>query len=287
MSGRKRKVSLIEVVVVALIVVVVCSLLSPVIATGTGGSALAQCQANLRKIGGAVRMYLADWDRTYMTNRLSNQAAGSIPVKEVALATAGQVDQVTHKPIRFCVVGNITHISWVGALYDYIGPVTSKDSPNNVWKCPAASSAQYASSAAITATAAVTYVINYNLLEQPEGESRYDSKLMLLRETDRLMASACRAGAGGVGTAAMTAVTGSTTQPTGSFLCLRDQTMSPTIFGMNRVPHGIGSNILFTDGHVKCFDYSVFGTGSGENIPVWDTAVGRWGNRTLVIYLSR
>ena len=284
---NRRGFTLIELLVVIAIIAILAAILFPVFARAKRAAQASTCQSNLKQIGLAIKQYVSDWDQTFMTNRL-NTTVGA-PLKEVGLAPPGTI--LAGVPVMFLVVGTTTHISWVGALYRYSEAATNKDDASSAWKCPAASAAQYGTGTvggvSMATTAYVTYVINYNLLEQPESVIRYASTLMMCRETDRLMASACRAGAAGVGTALMTAVTGSGTTPNGPFLCFRDQTMSPTIFGMNRVPHGIGSNILFTDGHVKCFDYSVFGTGSGENIPVWDTAVGRWANRTLVIYLSR
>ena len=86
MTPDKRRISLTEVVIAVLAAVVLCSVLTPVIATNGQTSALAQCQANLRKLGGAFRMYLADWDRVYPTNKSSNAVA---PQREVQLAPWG------------------------------------------------------------------------------------------------------------------------------------------------------------------------------------------------------
>ena len=80
--------------------------------------------------------------------------------------------------------------------------------------------------AAIMASAAVTYVINFNLLEQPEAESRHDARLMLLRETDRLVASCCRAGKAS-GSVNMTYVRDQASgPPSAPFLAVVDATMT-------------------------------------------------------------
>ena len=280
MSRCKRKVSLIEVVVVALIVAIVCLVLSPVIATSTGGSALVQCQANMRKIGSAVKMYLADWDRMYMTNRLSTEldlTRYPYPRREVGLADPTvSPDSTSGMPSRFLVTGTATHISWVGALYRYIEAVTNKDDASSVWKCPAASSAQ-AGTAAVggintRTTAYVTYIINYNLLERPNSVIRYASTLMMCREMDRLVASVCRAFKSG-GVAMGQPVTGSGDTPASPFLTTVDQVFS--INGIQTKLHGNGSNILFADGHVKAFSAASY---PSSGVPVWDTTLGTWGN---------
>lgn len=280
MTRSKRGISIIEVAILSLVVVVVISVLSPVIATGVHTSALAQCQANLRRLGGAFRMYLADWDRVYPTNKV---VPTSPPVKEVPLALLGELPPGA-KPMKFYSPNGVQQVSWVGALYDYVGPVTTPGDTTSVWKCPAASADQYAGSVNYKFRAAVSYVINYNLLERPEGESRHDSKLMLCREFDRLLNACARAGTAGT---KMGYVTGSGTSPNSPFLTGSDA--GQTGLATNKFLHGMGSNILFTDGHVKCFSATVFQASTGVQSK-WDSSSVRWvngGTPQGVIHISR
>ena len=215
----RRGFTLIEFLVVIAIIAILAAILFPVFVRAKQRAQTATCQSNLKQIGVAIKQYLNDWDQTFMTNKA---ASASGPQKEVQLPPwpplPGATNLVTGKPEKCAVVGGVQQISWVGALYDHIEAVTAPTDASSVWKCPAASSTQNGATAAILGSAAVSYVFNFNLLEQPESVIRYAGTLMMCRETDRLVASSCRAGQN-TGLITMTAVTGQNDgPPSGPFL---------------------------------------------------------------------
>jgi len=269
-SSSSQGNTALNMVLCLVVVIVVALIVAPVFTSRKHITRASPCQSNLKQIGLAIKQYVSDWDGMFPTNRLSNAAPGSPPLVEVAIAPPGVFDEATGQPVKFFVSGGVTHISWVGALYRYVEAVTSKDGAASLWQCPAASSEQYGGTDAIKNSAAVTYVINYNLLERPADDIRYASTLMLCRETDRLVASACRGGK--LTGSTMTAVTGKRDVPASPFLCATDWTM-PGVSDIVTKPHGRGSNILFADGHVKLL--------SVDSLPdrcVWNPKDKTWGN---------
>jgi len=268
---NRRGFTLIELLVVIAIIAILAAILFPVFARAKRAAQASTCQSNLKQIGLSVKQYVSDWDQTFMTNRLSNAAVGSYPLKDVALAKPGDI--YNGQIVMFLTLGTVTHISWVGALYRYSEAATNKDDASSAWKCPAASSTQ--APGAYLAHSYVTYLINANLLEQPESVIRYASTLMLCRETDRLVASASRGYKSGT---TGQPVTDGSVVPASSFMTLVDS--AGGYAPVQNKPHGPGSIVLFADGHVKTFAASSFPT---TGLAVWDATLGTWGNGPLGI----
>lgn len=257
----RRGFTLIELLVVIAIIAILAAILFPVFMRAKRAAQTSTCQSNLKQIGIAIKQYLTDWDQTFMTNKPGNAAA---PTKEVPLALPSELDGPTQKPLKFYVLNGVQQINWVGALYNHIEAVTTAGDASSVWKCPAATSDQYSATVNWKARAAVSYVINYNLLEQPESVVRYASTLMMVREFDRLLNASCRAGTAGTN---MGFLTGAGTNPSAPFLTGSDA--GQTGLQTNRFVHTIGSNVLFADGHVKTIAATAFQNAGGTQY-AWD-----------------
>lgn len=61
-----RGFTLIELLVVIAIIAILAAILFPVFARARENARKATCQSNLKQIGAATRMYLQDYDETYM-----------------------------------------------------------------------------------------------------------------------------------------------------------------------------------------------------------------------------
>lgn len=271
MKGRKG-FTLIELLVVIAIIAILAAILFPVFAKARRTAQTSTCASNMKQIGNGIKMYLSDWEDTYPTNRFTNAASQAL-VTEVPLSinmstgTYGKqgdpkINPSTGKPVRF--VGRSAGSSmaptqnsganWVEGLYNYVETVTRLDDPSSIWKCPAVvvkgrNDGQYST---------VSYVFNYNLVEASEGMVKNAGNLMMLREIDGYLHAACRP---------TTLSTGSyeNTPPANAFLVSTTQHASDrgsdgytvTTPTPNYKLHGVGSHILFADGHVKLIPVSV------------------------------
>ncbi|MCX6344451.1 MAG: hypothetical protein NT018_05175 [Armatimonadetes bacterium] len=258
MPHTKKRMSIKEIFYVVVVMTVTAFILSPVIAITKGASAVSNCQANLKKIGNSIKMYLADWDDTYPTNRV---ATGNL-VPSCRLSWVG-TDIATGKAYKFHY-----GTTWVEGLYNYMEAIVAKEDTSSVWKCPAALFAQAGVNATEKASAAVTYVFNFTLLEKPESIIRNRSKMMIVRETDRLVASVTCAvprvnGSDMPTTGVATAPTiDSTSQIQAPFhmrpdVAIKDGSTSPVTDPTVKI-HGNGSHILFADGHIKLYNAREF-----------------------------
>jgi len=273
MKGR-RGFTLIELLVVIAIIAILAAILFPVFARARRTARAAGCQANLKQIGNSIKMYLSDWDETYPTNRVKSGTVTGNLVGSCRLSTVG-VDNVG-KPNKF-----MYGITWVEGLYNYMEGIVQKEDSSSVWKCPAAMSSQAGVDANELNSAETTYVLNFNLLEQPESVIKSGSTMLLVRETDRLVASVCCAVPGVNGglmpaTGVATAPTIDATsrlygvfhlyQPTGAGainygadMCIKNGSGGAVPANqLTGLIHGSGSHILFADGHVKLYSLPQF-----------------------------
>lgn len=243
MKGRKG-FTLIELLVVIAIIAILAAILFPVFARARQAAQKSNCQSNMKQLGQAFKMYLQDWHDTYPTNR---------PVTGVVPQAANYT--VTLTPVASLVPPNKPNsLSWVEGLYPYMEMPSDVGTPANpkvesgAWECRSASSRPYPTPPTPTSptTAYVTYAMNMNLLEQPEGVIKGSDRLMLARELEYHANALCRP----------MNVSDAVTPPLNAFANDFD-----SIFKINGFPttgklHAGGSHILFADSHVKFFSVS-------------------------------
>lgn len=253
-----RKLSIWDIIISVVTLGVVCASLVPAVARMQRTPEDAKCQSNMRRLAEAMQIYTADNDKRYPTNRTKQGMA----LTAQAFLSPKQYDE-NGNPVRF-----VNSINWVEALYPYLIDEAKKTGRDweSFLKCPKASNARYPTS---STTARVSYVFNYNLLENYPGLVRNSAKLMMMREFDRLVESVCRP---------MNNTTGiSTAAPQSPFLTKSDTLMRgvPT----NSKMHGQGSHILFADGHVMYFeDYYFPNSPTLAPTDSWDPETGQWWN---------
>lgn len=254
MKGR-RGFTLIELLVVIAIIAILAAILFPVFAKARKAAQASTCESNMQQIGKAIKQYLTDWDDTYPSNR----TLAGVQQNSITLSAPG-VD-ADGNPIRFT-----NGVNWVEGLYGHIEAITSTEDASTVWKCPAASNKVYPNG---STTAAVTYVFNYSMVEQPEGVIRGASNLMLVREMDRSVNAVCRP---------INICNGSNTSvPNGALL----NNFDPLITSPAPDPflHANGSHVLFADSHVKYFESPYFPARTAYSAAnCWDDDTQQWYN---------
>ncbi len=250
---RQRGFTLIELLVVIAIIAILAAILFPVFARAREAARASSCVSNMNQIGKAFKSYITDWEDMYPTNR--PMGPGGVPVPfvyvEVPLSPPPLPGQ---QPFTFYYGPN-----WVEALYPFIERVGSPGDNSSVWKCPSAKLGER------PGNASVTFVMNYCLLEQPEGIVKQPGNTMLCREMDVLMSSACRP----------TNMSLAQNQvPRDPFLTLRD---ASTNRETKARLHNAGSHVLFVDGHVKMIaaSYMPQTLNAANN---WDPISNQWWN---------
>lgn len=218
------------------------------ISPGRSPAKQAACTQNLNSIGKALRMYAADWDDKFPTNRrkgtkgtfLSNSCSLSKLSKEKA------------SPDRSC--------NFVEALSPYLEKLEDLRSSETIWRCPAVRGP--------AASSGVTYCMNWYMAEQKESEIDDLANTLLMRELGKRMQEALLRpyplnppddqhprGSG---------------PPVHVFPCEREfcaDTVGPAI-------HSNGSMVLFVDGHVAYRSVDMLNVGLvSEKIP---NGTGRW-----------
>jgi prepilin-type N-terminal cleavage/methylation domain-containing protein/prepilin-type processing-associated H-X9-DG protein len=252
---RTRKgFTLIELLVVIAIIAILAAILFPVFAKAREAARASACQSNLNQIGKAFKMYLSDWEDTYPTNRTLQSGSLSGITPQVQLSDPNLLD-ASGEPVRFQYGPN-----WVEALYPYVERVVQGSDPASAWKCPNAQDVTFPASGPAAATASVTYAMNFNLVEQPEGIIKQAANLMLCRELDRRANAVLRPISSSIGS--------STNVPFFAFLNNELGTSKP-----KRELHANGSHLLFADGHVKHFTLAYM-----PITPQWDATSSQWWN---------
>ena len=253
MKGR-RGFTLIELLVVIAIIAILAAILFPVFAKARAAAQKSNCQSNLKQLGAAFKMYLGDWKDTYPTNR---QVSGGVlqPLATTNNPGIGLTD------VSLLLPGvKPTNLSWVEALYPYM-EMPSTDS-NGAWECRAAAMRKPlagSGSGGATSRSYITYAMNLNLVEQPEGVIKGADRLMLARELDAHANSMVRPN----NISSTSALT-----PTYAFLNGADPLGTST-----GKLHANGSHILFADSHVRAFDTQMMPT-----VPQYDANDAQWYN---------
>jgi prepilin-type N-terminal cleavage/methylation domain-containing protein/prepilin-type processing-associated H-X9-DG protein len=265
---RRKGFTLIELLVVIAIIAILAAILFPVFSRARKAAQASNCEANLKQIGNAIKMYLGDWDDTYPTNRIIT-GDGSLDsiYWDCNLSkqdTKGEpiIDPSTGSPYRFDYA-----INWVEGLYQYVETITKSSDPSSSWKCQAASPTRYPA----TSNCGVNYTFNGCLAEQPDGIVKTSQNLMMCREISWTAPAELRPTNPGASTSGATA-----NAPTYAFLSSKDPT---TPSGQLVTMHGNGSHILFADGHVKQFDASfVPAKDTANGTPAYDVETSQWYN---------
>ncbi len=265
---RTRKgFTLIELLVVIAIIAVLAAILFPVFARARRAAQASNCQSNMKQIGNAIKMYLSDWDDTYMTNRNKVSGGGlSNIMASVALSPPDPIGTET-EPRRFQY-----SINWIEGLYSYVETITKSSDPQSVWRCTAASNSTWPTPNPTTGYPypAVNYVFNYNLIEQPEGIIKAAANLLMVREFWQTTIAELRPSNGTAGNSGV--------RPQYPFLNGDLRAISGNSDRACKL-HSNGSHILFTDGHVKIFDltfmpkYADITAGN-----CWDEETQQWYN---------
>ncbi len=211
---------------------------------------IANCPSNMSQIGKAIKSYLADYDDHFPTNRLPN----------------GEMHyEVQLSPNEYDAV-YAYGVNWVEALYPYVDKVGRPGDFYDVFKC---NNTRYGIDPnTSTENASVTYVMNYNLLEQPAGSVRNPDCTMLLRETGFLVDAICRP---------TVKSTTAKTPPVNAFLTKNDSGYRKPQSNLRYRLHGEGSNILFADGHVKVMQSALFPENWIDS-KRWDATTKQWWN---------
>lgn len=256
MKGR-RGFTLIELLVVIAIVAILAAILFPVFAKAREAAKKSNCQANMKQLGGAFKMYLQDWKDTYPTNRTvgANNTVGTIATI-VSLRPAIDLPAANNKGI---------HLTWVEGLYPYMEPPSDLGNGKTdagAWKCQSASSRTPTGGGNVAATSYVTYAMNYYLCEQPEGIIKSSDRLMLAREMDWHLNSVLRP----------MVPANATATPAGCFMRSGDPQFAFGAPSQGKI-HGDGSHILFADGHVKFYGLNMF-----PSTPEYDANDSQWYN---------
>jgi prepilin-type processing-associated H-X9-DG protein len=233
------------------IVVVTSLVLAPVFVHTGHYAPNSDCQSNLKMIGCALKMYLAEWHDAYPTNRgfLSNGGLGRTAVR-VKLTPAGEKNPDGFRPrYRYGV-------NWVEALIPYTDSICGDGF--RYWACGTVGKKRYPES---SHTVAVSYAFNRNLIERPENVIQTASNMLMVREMDRRVDAELRPTNYSCGRPDV--------PPDSAFLTGHDSRIGKTSPKL----HNMGSNVLFADGHVKNFS-----TESLPDKPRWDPQDRQWYN---------
>lgn len=232
-----------EIIVICAICVIIAAILLPIAHSGRDVRA-SHCQPNLNQLGKAIKIYMSDYDEKFPINRLLNGKVSS----HVRLTPDNNNDEV----FRYGV-------NWVEALYPYVEKVGNPGDNETVWNCP------QRKSEAVRDDARVTYALNINLVGQPEKVIRDAGHTMMLREMDRRFDAVCRP---------VNVSKDEETRPISAFLGEFDAQLSKHIRIKSTI-HGPGSNILYTDGHVKNMPTTQMPI---DNKLYWDKETKQWWN---------
>jgi prepilin-type processing-associated H-X9-DG protein len=252
-------ISLVSVFACLVLAGVIIVVLFPMFARVRRINVASPCQSNLKQIGNAVKMYLADWGDHYPTNRAYVHGRTLGPVTEyVELSQQEPLPGKTEPP-------EFQHgLNWVEGLCSYVESITKSDDPASAWRCPAASGGRYPEG---SKTAATSYVLNRCLVEKPESIITSAANLLLIREMDRLANAELRP----INDSTWT----SRRPPVSPFLNSFDRRIGWT----NAVLHANGSTILFADGHVKMFSVDYFPAQRDiTRANCWDPKTRQWYN---------
>ncbi len=256
---KRRGFTLIELLVVVAIIAILAAILFPVFAKARKAAQASNCESNLKQIGSALKMYLADWEDTYPTNRPITPGTSTTGLlSHFCYLSPSGMNSTTGAQYRFCY-----SINWIEGLYNFMEQVTQQTDVSTAWRCQSATNAEIPTYSPTQGWfPSVTYAFNFAMLEKPEGVIKNASTLMVARETSRVTVAVCSGyGANdndpGLYTTDSSGNPVPTYCPTDPFLSINDRDVtSPAVSATGNIvgeymQHSDGSIILFSDGHVK------------------------------------
>jgi len=271
MRRKTKGFTLIELLVVIAIIAILAAILFPIYAKAKESARKATCVSNMKQIGNAFRMYIGDYEDTFPTNRswadASKSALGPI-IREVWLSLNTWDPDGDQIPDRF-----EKGAPYVEGLYPYLERIVGSEDPATIWKCPKAKASTYPKPSgrggADTASsrAAVTYAMNFYMVEANEGMLKSTADVMLLREMDAKVNSILRP--------TETPVGAIDPAPNCPFLCSEADAYGIPKTELKPQMHANGSHLLFADGHAKYYKVSEM---SNIGITTAKDAFGRWTN---------
>ncbi|MBI2843705.1 MAG: DUF1559 domain-containing protein [Armatimonadetes bacterium] len=232
---KRKGFTLIELLVVIAIIAILAAILFPVFAKAREAARASSCQSNMNQLGKAMKSYMGDWEDCFPSNRAIGSNPAQAPSEMVPITPANEINPSTGQPMVFKY-----GVNWVEALYPYVERVGDPGDNASVWKCPSTRAKPFTQGGT---TETATYALNANLVEMPESIVKQVGNTMMMREMDRLVNAILRP---------------RPTSPTSATPYIRDCFLTETPDSLMNPPdivkaqlHGQGSNILFTDGHVK------------------------------------
>lgn len=262
-----KRYTIADVILMVAVVVLVACTLAPAVARMHRSFGDAKCQANLQRLAEAMALYCADNHGRCPTNRL--KTSGTLNYYQPL--SPPSTDPTTGKPMRF-----VYSVNWVEALYAYLWDSAEKTDQD--WTtfrcCPRTSNKTWPSDVGPLGYPypSMSYVLNYNLVEQSPECSHNLRKLMMLREFPYTTIAQLRP--------TVSSVTYLGMKPTYAF-CNGDIQTSPTENNDSSFwkLHGEGSHIVFADGHVRFFALDYYPKNHEITATTsWDSETGQWWN---------
>jgi len=253
----RRGFTLVELLVVIAIIAILAAILFPLFQRAREQARKTACQSNLLQIGKAIKLYLADNDDIYPTNRWwpgYHGNTGTFVSILVPLSCPDRIEAEEFGP------------NYVEALSPYVEKLEDIRSSEAVWRCPSAMDNMFGTQyypqpprGAYKALPSVTYVMNWYVAEQAESAVFETGNTLLMREADRRLHAMLRPYPFTPPTPTSPEGSGAPINcfaPTDNVLGGGGSIAIPSAYGgpalaPNR--HFAGSNVLMVDTHVKYY----------------------------------
>jgi len=221
-SNHKKAFTLIELLVVIAIIAILAAILFPVFARARENARRSSCQSNLKQIGLGVLQYTQDYDEKYPKNLDNNYAWGTSQV--CATRPAGEASPAGKYITQMRGPGGRNHfVTWMDAIFPYVKSL-------QIFDCPSMSNLTVPSYAYSVGVRGL-----YQGVYNPSRAGRDAVSLSSITRPSEVL---------------MTVDANEALISLGDVYDYRDFLNDPNEVG-RVAPHLEGSNIGFTDGHVK------------------------------------